>query len=105
MTERKKPLRAVEPGEVAPAPPAPDPIPSLMDAVESGDPLAIARAQRRDIARDLPDEKGPAKAALHRQLAALTLEIGRLELVAMQAAEEDGDAGTVEDEPWNEEAL
>ena len=66
-----KHLRAVEPGESAPAP-----ILTLSEAVESGDYLAILRAQRRDIVRSLPDEKGPAKAALHRQLSMISKEIG-----------------------------
>lgn len=69
-----KHLRAVEPGESAPAP-----IPTLSEAVESGDYLAILRAQRRDIVRSLPDEKGPAKAALHRQLSMISKEIETLE--------------------------
>lgn len=69
-----KHLRAVEPGESAPAP-----ILTLSEAVESGDYLAILRAQRRDIVRSLPDEKGPAKAALHRQLSMISKEIETLE--------------------------
>ena len=68
-----KHLRAVEPGESAPAP-----ILTLSEAVESGDYLAILRAQRRDIVTSLPDEKGPAKAALHRQLSMISKEIETL---------------------------
>lgn len=66
-------LRAVGDGEKPPAPL------TLAEAVESGDYLAILRAQRRDIVRSLPDEKGPAKAALHRQLSVISKEIETLE--------------------------
>jgi hypothetical protein len=98
----KPDLRAVQPGE---APPAKAKIPTLVEAIESGDPLTIALAQRRDIAASLPDEKGPAKAALYRQLMLVSKEIETLKLSAAQAAREDADAGPVEDETWNPEAL
>lgn len=52
---------------------------SLSEAVESGDYLKILRAQRRDIVRSLEGEKGPALAALHRQLSMLSKEIDTLE--------------------------
>lgn len=97
-----KPLRAVAPGETAPAPAV---IPSLMDAITTGNPLTIALAQRRDIVSDLPTEKGPAKAALHRQLMLLSKEIEVLKLAERQAAEEDADDGATPDEAWDEEAL
>lgn len=67
-------LRAVGPDD----PVSPVPL-TLSEAVESGDYLAILRAQRRDIVRSLPDEKGPAKAALHRQLSVISKEIEMLE--------------------------
>ena len=69
----KPDLRIVKPGD-APAAPL-----SLVEAVERGDYLEILRAQRRDIAACLPDEKGPAKAALHRQLSLIAKEIELLE--------------------------
>jgi hypothetical protein len=62
-------------------PPKPKPL-SLLEAVERGDYLKILKAQRRDIARSLPGEKGPAQAALHRQLALISREIESLELSA-----------------------
>ncbi len=42
--------------------------------------LAYGQApQRREISNSLPDEKGPAKAALHRQLSLMSKEIEGLE--------------------------
>lgn len=75
MATAGKPLRAVEKGEKAP----PKKRLTLVEAVEAGDYLEILRAQRRDIAASLPDEKGPAKAALHRQLSVIAKEIELLE--------------------------
>lgn len=90
-----KRLRAVTDTEkAAPAKPM-----SLVEAIESGDYLEILKAQRRDIAESLPNEKGPAKAALHRQLAAVSKEIEGLE-----AAAEDSPESVVaqtEDEAWD----
>lgn len=100
MTAPKK-LRAVGPDEK----PAKKSIPSLMDAITTGDPLTIALAQRRDIAVALPNEKGPAKAALHRQLQLISKEIELLKLAARQAADEDGADAPSQDEAWDEEAL
>lgn len=68
----KPDLRLVKDGEKPP-------VLSLVEAVERGDYLEILRAQRRDIAACLPDEKGPAKAALHRQLSLIAKEIELLE--------------------------
>ena len=99
---RKSPLRTVKPGEtpeVAPAKPM-----TLIEAIEGGIYLEILRAQRRDIAASLPEEKGPAKAALHRQLSILAKEIEQLEAKAKQEGGEDADADTAAEE-WNAEAL
>lgn len=95
----KPPLRAVKPGE-KPAEPV-QPL-TLLQAVELGDYLEILRAQRRDIAAALPEEKGPAKAALHRQLSVIAKEIEGLEA---RAAEEAEDAEVSDDETWDEEAI
>ena len=95
----KKPvLRAVLDDEV---PPVREPM-SLADAIESGDYLDILLAQRREIVSDLPDEKGPAKAALPRQLALLSKEIEALQL--KDAEDNDGGAG-VDDEGFDAEAI
>ncbi|KUF05591.1 hypothetical protein [Leucobacter sp. G161] len=85
-------LRAVEVGEVPP------PVLSLAEAVERGDYLQILLAQRRSIVTDLPDEKGPAKAALHRQLALLSKEIEALQ--AKDAEDTEGGAD-VEDQEFD----
>lgn len=75
-----KHLRPVAPDEGPPAPKVPL---TLAEAVEGGDYLEILRAQRRDIVASLQAEKGPALAALHRQLALLSKEIEALELQRM----------------------
>ena len=91
MTTKR--LRAVTEKDV-PAKPK-----TLVEAIESGDYLEILRAQRRDIAKDLPDERGPAKAALHRQLALTSKEIE-----ALEASAQDGPDSVVvdtNDEAWD----
>jgi hypothetical protein len=97
---KAKTLRAVTADEVPPEPAKPL---TLDQAIEGGNYLEILRAQRREIAAALPNEKGPALAALHRQLSLLAKEISQLEAKSKQEADEDG--GTVEDEAWNSEAL
>lgn len=84
MAVRKSPLRVVEADEVAVGPPE-----SLSEAVESGDYVRILVAQRREIALSIPDEKGPAKAALHRQLSLIAKELESI------AARDRGEAGGV----------
>lgn len=75
---------------------------TLAEAVETGDYRKILAAQRLDIVRSLPDERGPAKAALHRQLSLISKELEALELRAKQEANEDGVSA---DEAWSAEAL
>jgi hypothetical protein len=75
---------------------------TLAEAIESGVYVEILRAQRRDIAECLPDERGPAKAALHRQLSVISKEIEGLEA---QAQEEADDAEIGGDEAWDAEAI
>lgn len=99
MTARKPALRAVEPGEKKADPPK---VLTLVEAIELGDYLEILRAQRRDIGMSLPEEKGPAKAALHRQLSLIAKEIEALELQKQEEAEE---AELVGDEAWDSEAI
>lgn len=95
----KPSLRAVERGE---APPHTSKPMTLLEAIESGDYLQILMAQRRDIVASLPEEKGPAKAAMHRQLSLLSKEIESLEARAQEEAE---DVEAVGDEEWNAEAI
>lgn len=56
---------------------------TLAEAVAGGDYLDILKAQRHEIVVSLPGEKGPAKAALHRQLSLISKEIQTLELAAL----------------------
>lgn len=89
---RKPALRAVAPNETPPAKPKKL---TLTEAIEAGEYVEILRAQRRDIVASLPDEKGPAKAALHRQLSLLSKEI---EMLATQAGDDgDEDEGDTDD--------
>ena len=98
MDVRKSPLRAVLPNEA----PEPQKILTLAEAIEAGDYLQILLAQRREIATDLPDEKGPAKAALHRQLSLLSKEIEGLQ----RGEEEDSEGGAnVEDGEFDAAAI
>lgn len=97
MTVRKSPLRVVEPDE-APV----QKILTLTEAIELGDYLQILLAQRREIATSLPDEKGPAKAALHRQLSLISKEIEALQ----RSDEEDAEGGAnVEDGEFDATAI
>lgn len=75
---------------------------TLDEAIAAGDYLEILRAQRRAMAASIPDEKGPALAALHRQLALVSKEIAALEL---KDAEDVGGGADVDDEEFRAEAL
>lgn len=69
---------------------------NLRDAVLSGDYRSILVAQRLELAESIPVEKGPAKAALHRQLTLVAQEIQRLELLT-----DDQEEPAVKDEPFD----
>lgn len=91
----KPALRAVAPDEVAPRKK------TLAEAIDGGDYLEILIAQRRDIALSIPEERGPAKAALHRQLSLVSKEIEALRTKDGENAEfgfeesEDFDAAAI----------
>ena len=72
---------------------------TLIEAIESGDYREILLAQRREIGASLPDEKGPAKAALHRQLALISKEIETLDAGALDG--EDSVVADTHDETWD----
>jgi len=95
----KAKLRAVAPDEKPAKPAKPK---TLAEAIEGGDYLEILLAQRREIATSLPDEKGPAKAALHRQLSLISKEIEALTAAAEQEAAEDAE---VPDEEFDASAV
>lgn len=100
---RKTTLSVVKPG--APSPPAepePEKVLSLAEAVETGDLRKILVAQRREIAQSIPEEKGPAKAALHRQLLLIAKELEAMDRRSKEEADQDG---VTPDEEWDAEAL
>lgn len=104
MAAKRGHVRAVKAGE-KPKPTKPK---SLKEAAEGDDYLEILVAQRREMIRDVAEVAGPAKAALHRQIAMASKEIAMLQEAAKAAAEEeaaDGDEGASEDEEFNTEAL
>jgi hypothetical protein len=72
---------------------------TLTEAIESGTYREILVAQRRSIVADLPNEKGPAKAALHRQLGLISKEIETLD--AAQTEGEGSVAADTADEAWD----
>jgi hypothetical protein len=72
---------------------------TLAEAVESGTYLEILEAQQREIASTVGEERGPAKAALHRQLALISKEIEQLRMAGT-----DDDYSVVaqtDDEAWD----
>ena len=92
-----KQLRAVKPDEKAPEKPK-----TLAQAAEGTDYLEILVAQRREMIRDVSDVSGPAKAALHRQIAMASKEIAALQAAAAQEASEDAEA---DDEAFDASAI
>lgn len=98
MGSAPRKLRAVAPDET----PNPPKILSLAEAIELGDYLQILLAQRREIVTSLPDERGPAKAALHRQLSLISKEIEAL--VSRDSDEAEGGAN-VEDGEFDAAAI
>jgi hypothetical protein len=90
---RKPPLRAVTEQD------QPAKRLTLVEAVETGNYRLILLAQQREIAATVGEEKGPAKAALHRQLALISKELETLDL-----ADVDGEGSvvaTTADEAWD----
>lgn len=96
MSVRKSVLRAIAVDEVPPKPL------TLDEAIAGGDYLQILLAQRRDMASSLPTEKGPALAALHRQLSMISKEIESL--VSRESDEAEGGAD-VEDGEFDSAAI
>lgn len=97
----KRTLRAVSADE---APPVKQKPLTLAQAVETGDYLKILVAQRHEIAEAIPDEKGPAKAALHRQLSIVAKEIEAIE-AANERDEESGSSAAVQDGKFESSAI
>lgn len=93
---RKTPLRAVGADEPPPKPK------TLGQAIESGTYLEILVAQRAEIVESLPEEKGPAKAALHRQLSLISKEI---EALRVKDADDTEGGADVDDEEFDAAAI
>lgn len=89
-------LRAVEPGES----PAVEVL-TLDEAIERGSYLQILVAQRKQMVGDLPDTKGPALAALHRQISLVSKEIETLQ----SRPQEDDPVAQVEDGKFDAAAI
>lgn len=92
-----KRLRVATEADATPAKPL-----TLAEAVESGTYLEILVAQRRQMISDVAAVNGPAKAALHRQIALTSKEIAALQAEEEQEASEDAE---VADEEFDTEAL
>lgn|SRR5690606_5608044 len=100
MAARKGTLSVVPP-DASPDPPPPPK--TLSEAVESGTYLEVLLAQRRQMVSDVATEKGPALAALHRQIALHSKEIASLQAAAKQEADERDEV--TEDEPFDASAV
>ena len=100
MPARKSVLRAVGPDE-APASRMPEVL-SLDDAIKRGSYLQILIAQRAQMVVDLAETKGPALAALHRQISVTSKEIESL--LSRESDEAEGGAD-VEDGEFDAEAI
>jgi hypothetical protein len=98
MAAAKRNLRVVAQDEVAVS----SPVLSLSEAIEKGDYVQILLAQRREIVTSLPDEKGPAKAALHRQLSVISKEI---EVLQSRESDESEGGANVEDGEFDAAAV
>jgi hypothetical protein len=75
---------------------------SLAEAVESGTYLEILVAQRKQMIADVAAVSGPAKAAMHRQIALHSKEIAALQAAAEQEAAESVSA---DDEAFDASAV
>ena len=94
---RKPSLRVATEADAKPSKPM-----TLLEAVETGTYLEILVAQRRQMISDVADVTGPAKAAMHRQIALHSKEIAGLAAEAEQEADESAE---VPDEAFDAEAL
>ncbi|RKT33666.1 hypothetical protein DEU34_2270 [Microbacterium sp. AG1240] len=97
-SNRTSVLRAVVPGEV----PASLPVLSLDQAIKSGSYVQILIAQRVEMVTALPETKGPALAALHRQISLTSKEIEAL--LSRDSDESEGGAN-VDDGEFDAEAI
>ncbi len=94
MTARK--LRVASPSD------PPTPALTLSQAIETGTYLEILRAQRVQMVKDLDGSKGPALAALHRQIALHSKEIAAIESAP---DDEESHGADVEDGDFDASAV
>ena len=98
--DRKSVLRVVGPDE-SPRRAMPEVL-SLDEAIKRGTYLQILIAQRSQMVTDLAETKGPALAALHRQISVTSKEIESL--MSRDSDEAEGGAN-VEDGEFDAEAI
>ena len=100
MTARKKPLRAVADGERVTDP-------DLLEAIESGDVLAILKAQRRIIAQSLVTAAENTKPQFSNELTKLTDKITAEEAARRLASTERESSATAERtrDGWDQSAI
>lgn len=77
---------------------------TLEQAIAGGVYLEILEAQQRQMAVDVKDAAGPAKAAMYRQLAIISKEIEQIRAAAKEEAAQDAD-GATEDEAFDASAV
>jgi len=99
MALKSNTLRAVKPGEAAPA----KKVMTVLEAAEAGDRLEELRAMRRRIAKTLDEPNTPARdlAALSRRQIELGKEIDVLE----SRAKEESSRAAVADETFDAAAI
>lgn len=100
MVVRTSVLRAVGPDE-KPGRVMPEAL-TLDEALERGSYVQILIAQRKQMVADLPETKGPALAALHRQISLTSKEIEAL--LSRDSDEAEGGAD-VEDGEFDAAAI
>lgn len=101
MAAAREPLRAVTEAD---KPPTPKVALTVAQAAATGDHRALLVAMRERIAQSVSSADCPPRdlAALTRRLQDIAKEI---EAIDLRAKEEGGDAGTAEDEEWDDAAL
>lgn len=101
MAARKKPLRAVADGERIAKPE------TLLEAIESGDVLAILKAQRRIIAQSLMTAAENTRPQFSNELTKLTDKITAEEAARRRASSERESSATAERtrNGWDQSAI
>jgi hypothetical protein len=93
-------LRVAEPDEKPP----PEPIKSLVDAIERGTYEDVLVWQRKEAVKSLATLAGPALAAMHRQIAQLSKEIEGIRAAKTEGTD-IGEAIDLPDEDFDAEDI